>query len=358
MAELVVVSGTGTAPGTGPSSYILRPGGVAGGNVYTTWASLVAAYAAGANQELDVVFDDSIVSPIVLPANTANAPWVVPYDMNWVGKHLGTQTTVHLADGFNMTGPGGMIGVNDIRNNLAVTALADSAGSNISPFNPTADDQLVIEYGASIGASVDLPLLVCAPGKTTVIALGIGGSILNAGTPTIGIPLTAACLVVAAVTYCDVAASTFAGAGSLDTIISGPTTTVLTHSYEQTGVLGSVTIQYLSPSTAIPDPPAAHNADTTAAASVNEPIMQWAPTATRKFDPRDAPNSMGITFIKTNAAAFGLVIDVTTGGNQGWTTPGGLNTDYTLFNSAAAAAGSWLVRIDRPNKTVIATPVS
>jgi hypothetical protein len=36
---------------------------------------------------------------------------------------------------------------------------------------------------------------------------------------------------------------------------------------------------------------------------------------------------------------------------------GGFETDYTLFNSAAASQGSWLLRIDKPNKTVIATPV-
>jgi hypothetical protein len=64
---------------------------------------------------------------------------------------------------------------------------------------------------------------------------------------------------------------------------------------------------------------------------------------------------MAFTIIKTNALAFGIVINVSPGG--GWTTPGGFETDYTLFNSAAASQGSWLLRIDKPNKTVIATPV-
>ena len=48
------------------------------------------------------------------------------------------------------------------------------------------------------------------------------------------------------------------------------------------------------------------------------------------------------------------VINVTVAG--GWTTPGGFETDYPLLNSAAAASGSWLVRLDVPNKTVIVTP--
>jgi len=123
---------------------------------------------------------------------------------------------------------------------------------------------------------------------------------------------------------------------------------------------GTGAIDILTNPTRIPNPGPAHNADTTALALalLKEPVQQWAPTATRKIDPRNAPFSMAFTVIKTNTAAFGIAIDVTTGGNQGWTTPGGLNTDYTLFGSANAAAGSWLVRIDLPNKTVIATPVS
>ncbi len=107
----------------------------------------------------------------------------------------------------------------------------------------------------------------------------------------------------------------------------------------------------------IPNPAVALNADFTASALV-DPITQVAPTATRKFDPRTATTSMALTVLKTNTAAFGITIDVTTGGNAGWTTPAGLNTDYTLFGSADAAAGSWLIRIDLPNKIVLCTPVA
>lgn len=107
----------------------------------------------------------------------------------------------------------------------------------------------------------------------------------------------------------------------------------------------------------IPDPGPAHDADTTALALylLKEPVQQWTPTATRNINPQNAPFSMAFTIIKTNALAFGIVINVTVGG--GWTTPAGFETDYTLFNSDAASQGSWLVRIDLPNKTVIATPV-
>ena len=105
-------------------------------------------------------------------------------------------------------------------------------------------------------------------------------------------------------------------------------------------------------------PPADHVADTTAKALRQEPVSVWVPSvADLRFDPRDAPYSMALTFIKNSVDPFGIVIDVTTGGPTGWTTAAGLNTDYPLFNSAAAAAGSWLIRIDVPNKTVITTPV-
>jgi len=124
------------------------------------------------------------------------------------------------------------------------------------------------------------------------------------------------------------------------------------------GALG--TSDVAANATSIANPPAAHDADYSALAifNANEPIVQFTPTATRKIDARVAPSSMAFTVMKTNTAAFGITIDVTSGGSAGWTTPGGLNSDYTLFGSANAAAGSWLVRIDVPNKIVLVTPVS
>jgi hypothetical protein len=115
----------------------------------------------------------------------------------------------------------------------------------------------------------------------------------------------------------------------------------------------------LQNATYIADPTAApYNADRTALQifTAQESVVAFAPTATRKIDVRTITSSMAFTIIKTNAAAFGITIDVTTGGNQGWTTSAGLNTDLVLLNSAAAATGSWLVRLDLPNKTVITTP--
>jgi hypothetical protein len=97
----------------------------------------------------------------------------------------------------------------------------------------------------------------------------------------------------------------------------------------------------------IPDPGANRNANTTALALYNagEAISIWAPTALRTIDPSDAPSSMAFTVIKINTAAFGVQVS-----GSGWTGNG------TLYNSDQATSGSWLVRLDKPNKIIISTP--
>lgn len=110
----------------------------------------------------------------------------------------------------------------------------------------------------------------------------------------------------------------------------------------------------------IPDPPADLNADTDALSQINNPVMLWAPTASRKFDPRTAPNSMLFWMVKDiTGNVFSITIDVTTGGNAGWTTPGGLNTNFVLTGSGIdpSTIYMWLVRIDLPRKTVIVQAV-
>jgi len=100
----------------------------------------------------------------------------------------------------------------------------------------------------------------------------------------------------------------------------------------------------------IRDPSAAFNADKTAT-DLLDAGTKWAPTAQRKFDPRTAKSSLRGAFEKTNTALFGILIDVTSGGNAGWTTPAGLNTDYLLPQSDAGETGVWFWEIDVPNKT-------
>lgn len=65
-------------------SYVFRPGGVPGGNVYTSWPPLYAALppagSAGARSPTTIQIDDSIVSPVVVPAGSYNLDSVT-----WVG---------------------------------------------------------------------------------------------------------------------------------------------------------------------------------------------------------------------------------------------------------------------------------
>jgi hypothetical protein len=108
----------------------------------------------------------------------------------------------------------------------------------------------------------------------------------------------------------------------------------------------------------IPDPSAtSFNANVTAT-NIVDPFTRFAPTATRKLDLRNAVRSFAFNACKVNAAAFGLTIDVTTGGNTGWTTPAGLNTDFPLPNSALAQTGQWAVVVDVPNKVIYVYPPS
>lgn len=97
----------------------------------------------------------------------------------------------------------------------------------------------------------------------------------------------------------------------------------------------------------IPDPGADRNADTTALVlyTAGEAISVWAPTALRTIDVATVPTSMAFTVLKINIAAFGVQVS-----GSGWTGNG------LLFGSDQASSGSWLVRLDKPNKIIISTP--
>jgi len=151
------------------------------------------------------------------------------------------------------------------------------------------------------------------------------------------------------------------GSAAVNTVVAActavSTTVVPTDAGLRTVFDGNVWGAWLDGGTYLRSPLAAINADTDANAAnvVGHPIVRFAPSATRDIDPRTALTSMAFTVVKTNAAAFGLRINV--GADATWTTPGGAGVTYTLLNSAAAAAGSWLVQIDLPNKVVTVTPV-
>lgn len=63
--SLLLDDSTVTPSTNSGGSFVWRPGGVAGGNVYTTWASLYAAFSALAGAKT-IWVDDSIVSPAII----------------------------------------------------------------------------------------------------------------------------------------------------------------------------------------------------------------------------------------------------------------------------------------------------
>lgn len=82
-------------------SVVLRPGDTSGAdNVFTSWAALYGA-CAGIPGGVRVVFDDSIVSPIVIPAGAYNVD-----NWEWVGNvatRLNGNAVVQLASGVRLT---------------------------------------------------------------------------------------------------------------------------------------------------------------------------------------------------------------------------------------------------------------
>jgi len=129
--------------------------------------------------------------------------------------------------------------------------------------------------------------------------------------------------------------------------INSSTVTINGQFYVSGSTSGSVSLSTQLNPTWIPDPGANRNANTTALVlySAGEAISIWAPTALRTIDVGNAPSSMAFTIVKTNTAAFGVQVS-----GSGWTGNG------VLYNSDQANSGSWLVRLDKPNKIIISTP--
>lgn len=66
--------------GVAAATFVFRPGGVAENNIYTSWAELMRAILVVQGRR-QIVFDDSIVSPVVIPAGAYDMT-----DVEWVGR--------------------------------------------------------------------------------------------------------------------------------------------------------------------------------------------------------------------------------------------------------------------------------
>lgn len=216
---------------------IFRPGGIPGGEVFTTWASLITAYQM-VEASLVVVFDDTL-APIILPAGL----WAVPYDMIWAGWHIGITTQVTLADGFQLTNSvGAQSGLTMLTDDITVHTQASSLGSNVSPIEVIAQDVIVIQYGSKIVADGDLPLISVLAGATLIIPLYLAGEILFGATPVAAVALGGT-IIVFSPTFGTVQPGTFSGAGTLFTVIAVVNPNIHTTAAEQPGVTGAVTTQ-------------------------------------------------------------------------------------------------------------------
>lgn len=135
----------GDGNNTAYGNLVFRPGGVADGNVYTDWAALVAA-AQQIRGYKTIQFDDSIVSPCVIPAGAWNMA-----ECEWTGFLLGASPNtvqISLADGatfINLRKVGGDLTITNNNTLTAPVTIAPAGGGFASIF----------EFGA--GTTGDYP---------------------------------------------------------------------------------------------------------------------------------------------------------------------------------------------------------
>jgi len=87
---------------TQPYAFVYRPGGVAGDNVYTDWPALYAVLATVQGPKI-ILIDDSITSPVVIPAGTYDVDNVTfTGTSSYASATGGARLT--LADGVHFTG--------------------------------------------------------------------------------------------------------------------------------------------------------------------------------------------------------------------------------------------------------------
>lgn len=124
--------------------FIHRPGGVTDPmqNVYATWPELMTALEL-CDGAADLVFDDNITTPIVIPAPTVPGTSYDMTDVQWLGNLVGGPATVHVADGVSF------VGLYKIGGYLQITSYA-----TISPCLLTHKNLIIISEVADISCAV------------------------------------------------------------------------------------------------------------------------------------------------------------------------------------------------------------
>lgn len=164
------------------TSFVFQPGGATGGNTYATWPSLIAAMAANAGPKT-IYFDDSLVSPCVIPAG-AYALEEVKFDAAIRGK----TTSVQVANGVTWTG---LRVINNLSIDFQNTAIVETlpavglffdgtsiAANGTSPiWQDSVGCQFQLSSGSSITGSVGANAILVDTGQIFQAAVTTASSI-------------------------------------------------------------------------------------------------------------------------------------------------------------------------------------
>jgi hypothetical protein len=189
----------------GGASIVFRPGGVATENVVTTWIEVLDALAL-AQGARTVQFDDSIVSPIQIPASTTAYPML---GVTWE-SYPGRSAQILVPEGVSFTELRHFVGVRVTFS--GTTPPVSDFGSSGSPVDP-----VVIELGASVTTSGAGPFFRFSAAGT--IRLGEVGSITTGTTPVVDVAVGTTLNVSADGPFAALRASTVSGVGGATLVL-------------------------------------------------------------------------------------------------------------------------------------------
>jgi len=163
------------------TSYIFQPGGVAGGNTYTTWADLYAALQVNAGPKT-IYFDDSIVTPAVIPAGVYALP-----ETAFDNARMGQSCAVEVSNGVSWTG---LTAINNVEIDFLNSAIVESLGQRAIFFEGAtinalgtapiwevpAGAQFQCFKGTFFNAIPGAPVVDVLAGQTFILVLGLNSS--------------------------------------------------------------------------------------------------------------------------------------------------------------------------------------
>jgi hypothetical protein len=162
------------------STFVFQPGGTAVANVYTNFASLYAVFSA-VNGPKEIFFDDSIISPCVVPNpgtpyNFANTTWggVASYNTLTGGA------AVEIADGVTIQGDAA-----DESFSLTITdalyVTYSGSATVVNAAGATQEVNLFLERGAELAVSGTGSLIATSNGAYAFLLAGSGAALSATG---------------------------------------------------------------------------------------------------------------------------------------------------------------------------------